>query len=52
MRLGVEVAPLSWCAEAMAINAMTNKSTKPREALLTILSLEDAPIRVKRFYER
>ncbi len=52
MRLGVEVAPLAWCVEAAATNAMARRSTKPKGALLTIVSLRDSPIRVKKFYER
>jgi len=31
---------------------MMRRSTKPRGALLTIVSLRDSPIRVKKFYER
>jgi hypothetical protein len=29
-----------------------SRSIKPRVALLTIVSLSDSPVRVKRFYER
>ena len=43
---------MTCCVEATARIAMTSKSTKPRGALLTIVSLVDSSIRVKRFYER
>ena len=42
MRLGVEVAPLAWYVGATATNAMTRRSTKPRGALLTIVSLRNS----------
>ena len=43
---------MTCCVEATARIAMTTRSTKPRGALLTIVSFRDSTIRVKRFYER
>ena len=47
MRLGVEVAPLPWWVEAAAMSAMMRRSTKPRGALLTIVSLRNSRLELK-----
>ena len=43
MRFGVEVAALTRYVEPTAMNEMTRRSTKPKGALLTIVSLGNSP---------
>ncbi len=53
MRLFCGIAPEPWAPSGvMRLMQTIIRSAKAMRALLTIVSLEDSPIRVKRFYER